>query len=50
MGTDQAAATCVALFASGGEEGPTDDQKEEKELAVEEEEDCIGYESDCRGT
>ena len=47
MGTDQAAAACVALLASGREEGPTDAQKEEKELAAEEEEDCDGDEPDC---
>ena len=47
MGADQAAAAGVALLASGREEGPTDAQKEEKELAVEEEEDCDGDEPDC---
>lgn len=50
MGADQAAAARVALPASGSEEGPTDTQKEEEKLAIEEEEDCVGHEPDCGGT
>ena len=49
MGADQAAAARVALLASGGEEVPTDTQKEEEKLAIEKEEDGVGHESDCRG-
>lgn len=50
MGTDQAAANCVALLAvraGGYEEGPADAEEEEKEFAVEEEEGCAGDEPDC---
>lgn len=47
MGTDQAAPSGVALVAGRCEEGPTDAQKEEEKLAIEEEEDGVGDEPDC---
>ena len=47
MGTDQAAACGVAILTGGCEEGAADAEKEEKKLAVEEEEDCVGDEPDC---
>lgn len=50
MGTDQAAATRVAVHAvraGACEEGAADAEEEEKELAVEEEEGCVGDEPDC---
>ena len=50
MGTDQAAATGIALFTSGSTEGPTDADKEEEKLAVEEKEDGVGNEPDSRST
>ena len=50
MGTDQAAATGVALFASGSKEGPPDAHKEEEKLTVEEKEDGDGDEPDSRRT
>ena len=50
MGTDQAAATGIALVASGSEEASPDAHKEEEKLAVEEKEDGVGDEPDSRGT
>ena len=47
MGTDQAAATCIALLTRGCEKGPAHAEEEEKKLAVKEEEGCVGNESDC---
>lgn len=47
MGTDQAAATGVAVLADGQEEGPAGAEEEKKKLAVEEEEGCAWDEPDC---
>lgn len=49
MGTDQAAATCVAVLAvlaDGQEEGPAGAEEEKKKLAVKEEEGCAWDEPD----
>ena len=47
MGTDQAAATRVAVLARGCEDGPAGAEEEEKKLAIEEEEGCFRDEPDC---